>query len=168
MTTVRTARLILETLTVSEARAIADGDRAGRDWALDYPTDGDVLVASIALEAGPAYDESAPLGVLQVRLAESGLAVGGIGFLHAPDTDGEVEVGYGLASSAQGQGLATEALQGVMALARSHEVRRIAATTSPENGASHRVLVRCGFSRDGVVDGGDEGELWRWVRDLGD
>ena len=68
MTQIRTDRLLLTTLTRDEAAAIRAGDRTGRAWAEDYPTEGDVLVASVVGEAGEHYDESATFGVLQVRL----------------------------------------------------------------------------------------------------
>ena len=92
MTLLGTERLVLETLTVDEARAISSGDRSGRAWADDYPSDGDLVVAGIAVEAGEHYDESVELGILQVRRRDTGLAIGGIGFISAPDGC-EIEVG---------------------------------------------------------------------------
>ena len=163
MTTIRTARLVLETLTRDEARAIREGDRVGRLWAEDYPTEGDVVVAGIAVEAGEHYDESAALGVLQARLASSGEAVGGIGFLSAATPEGEAEVGYGFAASVRGRGLATEALEAVLGLAAAQGVRTVVALTAPDNIASQRVLERCGFVRQGVVED-DEGPMLRWER----
>lgn len=166
MTTLRTARLVLETLTADEAAAIREGDRAGRAWAEDYPSEGDAFVAGVVGEAGEHYDESTPLGVLQIRLAGSALAVGGIGFLSAPDDDGSAEVGYGLVVSARGQGLATEALEAVLALAAGQGLRSVVALTAVDNVASQRVLGRCGFVRHETVDVGDEGPMIRWVRAL--
>lgn len=163
MTTLRTARLVLETLTREEARAVRDGDRTGRAWADDYPTEGDVVVSGVLLEAGDAYDESEPLGVLQARLADTGEAVGGIGFLSAPTPDGEAEVGYGFAASVRGRGLATEALRAVLRHAAAHGVRTVVALTTPDNHASQRVLERCGFARTGVEES-DEGPMLRWER----
>ena len=167
MTTLRTERLVLETLTADEARAIREGDRAGRRWAEDYPFDGDRLVAGVIGEAGEHYDESAPLGVLQVRLAAMGAAVGGIGFLSAP-ADGRAEVGYGFVESARGQGLATESLVAVLAHAERQGLSTVVAMTAVDNLASQAVLMRCGFARDGTVDTDDDGAMIRWVRHLGD
>lgn len=164
-TRITTARLVLEALRTDEAAAIRDGDRSGRCWALDYPTEGDLVVAAVVGEAGDAYDESSPLGPLQVRLGATGEAVGGVGFLSAPDADGVVEVGYGLAESARGHGYATEALSAVIGWAAAHGVTAVEAMTAPDNEASHRVLDRCGFVRAGEIDA-DEGRLLRWLRRL--
>jgi RimJ/RimL family protein N-acetyltransferase len=165
VTTLRTRRLVLETLTADEARAIREGDRAGRLWAEDYPFEGDLLVAGVIGEAGEHYDEAAPLGVLQVRLAATGAAVGGIGFLTAP-ADGSAEVGYGFVASARGQGYATESLQAVLAHAEEQGLRTVVAMTALDNDASQRVLERCGFVRGDVVDTEGEGPMIRWTRTL--
>jgi RimJ/RimL family protein N-acetyltransferase len=166
VTTIRTPRLLLETLTSDEAAAIRAGDRSGRSWADDYPTDGDAVVAGVIGEAGEHYDERTDLGVLQARLRSSRVAVGGIGFLWAPSPEGEVEVGYGFAESVQGQGLATEALRGVVAHARDRGVRTIMALTDPDNRASQRVLEHCDFERDLEPEITDEGPMLRWTLDL--
>ena len=161
MPTLRTERLVLETLTRDEVAAILAGDRDGRAWADDYPTEGDLVVAAVIGEAGEYYAENATLAVFQVRDAASGDAIGGIGFLSAP-RDGEAEVGYGIVESARGRGLATEALQAVLILAHDHGVERVVALTDPSNVPSHAVLERAAFERDGEVRT-DEGEMWRWV-----
>jgi ribosomal-protein-alanine N-acetyltransferase len=161
MPSLRTERLLLETLSRDEVAAICDGRRDGRAWAPDYPTDGDLVVAAVIAEAGQYYAETAVLGVYQLREAATGDAIGGIGFLSAP-RDGEAEVGYGIAESVRGQGLATEALQAVVQLAHGEGVERVVALTDPSNTPSHRVLERTGFLRDGVEQS-DEGEMWRWV-----
>lgn len=161
MPVLRTERLLLDPLTRDEVAAVLDGRREGRAWAHDYPTEGDLVVAAVIAEAGEHYRDDTELGVWQVRTADDGLAVGGIGFLSAPH-DGEAEVGYGLAVSAQGRGLATEALQAVVLLAHEAGVERVTALTEPSNLASHGVLVRCGFDRDGT-ETTDDGLMWRWV-----
>ncbi len=163
MTVLVTERLTLTTLTRDEAAAIAADDRAGRRWALDYPTEGDLVVAAVVREAGDAYDEDAPLGPMQVQVSATGEVVGGVGFLSAPDSDGAVEIGYGLTESARGRGFATEAVQALVALARAHGATCVEAMTEADNVASHRVLQRAGFRRDGEVDSGADGLLWRWV-----
>jgi len=166
VTRIETARLVLDTLTADEAAAIRTGDRSGRAWADDYPSDGDAVVAAVIGEAGADYDESAVLGVLQVRGRSSGLAIGGIGFLFPVD-DGEIEVGYGLVESARGLGLASESLAAVIDLAREHGVRRMVALTDVDNVPSQRVLQRAGFVQAGPATAGDaaDGDQLRWVRD---
>ena len=161
-TDLRTERLLLERLTIDEARAVVALDRAGRTWAADYPTEGDLVVAGIACEAGEHYDETGEFGVYQVRLADTGVAVGGIGFVHPPEA-GEVEVGYGLAVSARGRGLATEALRAMTALAAQHGVAVMVAVTSVDNLASQRVLERAGFTRlPGTIQDDEDGPMLRW------
>ena len=161
MTALRSERLRIETLTQDEAAAIRSDDRTGRAWAPDYPSDGDRIVAGVIGEAGAAYDESSPIGVYQLRLVADGTAVGGVGFLSAP-LDGEAEIGYGLAPSATHQGYATEAVRAVLVHAAHHDVRRVVAMTDPDNVASHAVLRRVGFERDGEISS-DDGVLLRWT-----
>ncbi len=166
MTTIRTPRLRLDTLTRDEAGAARDSDRSGRVWAEDYPSEGDVFIASLVGEAGEHYDETAVFGVMQVRRLDTGEAIGGIGFISAP-VDGTAEVGYGLAGSAQGQGFAAEALAGILTWATAQGLSAVVAMTALDNQASHRVLERCDFVRGEVVDvGGDDGPMIGWERTL--
>jgi RimJ/RimL family protein N-acetyltransferase len=162
VTEIRTERLVLRRLTLDEARAVVALERAGRSWAPDYPTEGDLVVAGIVCEAGEHYDETGEFGVYQVLLGETGEVVGGIGFIHPPE-NGAVEVGYGLAESARGRGLASEALRAVAGWAAEHGVTRVVAMTAVDNIASQRVVERVGFVRrpDVVVDP-EDGPLWRW------
>jgi RimJ/RimL family protein N-acetyltransferase len=160
-----TERLVLETLTREEAAAIRAGDRRGRCWADDYPTDGDAVVAAVIGEAGDAYDEEALLGVLQIRLASTGEAVGGVGFLSAADDDGVAEIGYGIAESVRGQGVATEAVLAMLGWVAGSPVRAVEAFTEPANEPSQAVLRRCGFEPVGEVVG-DDGTMLRWLRIL--
>ena len=97
-----------------------------------------------------------------MRLADTGVAVGGIRFIHPPEA-GEVEVGYGLAESARGRGLATEALRAMTALAAQHGVAVMVAVTSVDNVASQRVLERAGFTRLlGTIQDDEDGPMLRW------
>jgi RimJ/RimL family protein N-acetyltransferase len=160
-----TERLVLETLTADEAAAIREGDRRGRAWADDYPTDGDVVVAGVVGEAGEHYDEQAPIGIMQARLAVTGLAVGGVGFTSAPDVDGIAEIGYGFAESVRGQGLATEAVQAMIGWVAGIGVTAVEAFTTPDNLPSQRVLQRCGFEQVGETVT-DDGVLLRWLRPI--
>ena len=163
----RTARLALVALTPAALTVVRAGVRALLDeddaWAPDYPTDGDVLLAGLALGPGPLATADAPWGLLQVRLvgaAGAGVAVGGIGF-KTPPADGEAEIGYGLAPSVHGRGLATEAVGGMLATARRHGLRRVIAETAIGNDASRRVLEKNGFEVAAV-----EADMVRWQRDL--
>ena len=77
---------------------------------------------------------------------EGGRIVGCVG-LHE---DGErTEVGYWIAPGHWGQGYATEALTGLLALARLAGHRRILSRHAADNPASGRVLRKAGFSPTG-------------------
>lgn len=81
----------------------------------------------------------------QVALDLDGTMVGDLG-VHRT-ADGRVAtLGYTLARSAQGRGLATEAVTAMLGLLRSEGVERVDAATDPENHASARLLLRAGFT----------------------
>ncbi|WP_375548007.1 GNAT family N-acetyltransferase [Oceanicaulis alexandrii] len=74
-------------------------------------------------------------------------AVGVGGFHGPPDADGQVEIGYAMQPSFREQGLATEAVEGLVKWAFDHpEVRNVRAQTLPHLTASIRVLEKTGFT----------------------
>ena len=151
-----TDRLVLRVLSADESRAILDGRREGRSWADDYPTEGDVVVAALAMASGE--ESLPPWCAYQVVERATGVVVGGAGF-KGPPREGVVEVGYGLAVSARGRGYATEAVRALVGLAHDHaNEASIEAETDPGNTASQRVLLRAGFADVGVREG------MRWFR----
>ena len=77
---------------------------------------------------------------------EGGRIVGGSG-LH--EKDGAVEVGYWIDPSYWGRGFATEALGGVLSLARLAGHQRILGRHAADNPASGRVLRKAGFRPTG-------------------
>lgn len=149
---IRTARLVLRPVTWSALTAVANAD-VQPDWAVGYPTAGDVEIAALLAQADPAYTED-QLGFLHRQIVEraSGQVIGGIGF-HSLPHDGLVEVGYGIAAPSRRGGYATEALAALLADAWSHpDIRLVVAGTDVGNVASQRVLARAGFhhlGRDG-------------------
>jgi RimJ/RimL family protein N-acetyltransferase len=152
------ARITLEPMTLRDAAAIGSDDRLGRLWAPDFPTDGDVRVASL-VERGiisPATF-SWPWGPYVVVDNESGCAIGGIGFKGGPDTDGDVEIGYGICRSRRRQGVASEAVRALCAIARHYGARSVIAETDLDNWASQCVLEKCGFTREP-----DDHDLTQW------
>lgn len=107
--------------------------------AADWPTDEAGVVLARAALAGDAS------GQWLVAL-RSGLVVGecGLRAWAAPD---EPEVGYGLAPSARGRGLATEAVGRLVEhLLALPGVRAVVARAGPGGAASRRVLRRLGFT----------------------
>jgi RimJ/RimL family protein N-acetyltransferase len=73
------------------------------------------------------------------------------------DSEGCVEIGYGLAPSARGQGIGTAAVATfVRRLAEEPGVRRVTAVAGAQNTASRRLLERQGFQLTGSLPGTDE------------
>jgi RimJ/RimL family protein N-acetyltransferase len=93
----------------------------------------------------------------------SGETVGSCGYKGLPDSNGVVEIAYGVDAAYQGHGYATEAARALVAHAFEQDgVRLVIAHTLPEPNASGRVLTKCGFKwRGGVVDP-EDGPVWRW------
>jgi RimJ/RimL family protein N-acetyltransferase len=145
--TVQTSRLTLESLTRDEWAAVAEGGMV--DGAPDYPTEGDLVAASlVAVGDWPAGD----WGPLQVRRISDGLVIGGVGCKGEPDADGRVEIGYGLVPSARGHGYATEAVLGLLEWLRNEGVHEVVAECDESNLASMAVLRRCRFTGTSRLD----------------
>ena len=90
---------------------------------------------------------------------ESGCVIGGYA-LHrlSPDPDAALfhcaSTGYWLGEEHWGHGWATKATTAGCAIAAKIGFHRVEATTFGENEASQRVLVKCGFAREGTRRGG--------------
>jgi ribosomal-protein-alanine N-acetyltransferase len=92
---------------------------------------------------------------------ESGTLIGIGGFKGPPDSDGEVELGYGVLHEYQGRGYATEAVLAWVARAFADaRVSTVVGQTLASLTASIRVLERSGFQLAGAGDdpGAPEGE----------
>lgn len=98
----------------------------------------------------------------------SGAVVGTCGFKGPPDADGAVEVAYGTSPEHRGCGYATEAAVALADFALADgRVRVVRAHTKPDNGASQRVLTKCGFRCVGEVMDPEDGLVSRWERARG-
>jgi RimJ/RimL family protein N-acetyltransferase len=85
------------------------------------------------------------------------------GFKGAPDADGMVEIGYGIAPEYRGKGYATEAAQGMIRHAFTHaDVQKVWAHTLAEPNASTHVLRKSGMENIGSFDDPDDGAICRW------
>lgn len=82
---------------------------------------------------------------------ESPVELAGIcGFKGWPDESGSVEIGYSILAAYQRRGLATEAVQRLVAWAFTHyNVNEVCAETLPHLSQSIRVLKKCGFHHTG-------------------
>ncbi len=77
---------------------------------------------------------------------------------------GRVEVGYGVAESAWGRGVATAAVRQLVAHAFADAgVREIYAETAVDNQASRRVVEKVGFSHIGQRDSAEDGWVNQWL-----
>jgi RimJ/RimL family protein N-acetyltransferase len=113
-------------------------------------------------EAGEEWSWCAPRLFIE---EERGLIVGAGSFRHAP-RDGNVEIGYGVAASCAGRGLASQgaAMMIAEAFGRS-EVEAVTAETAVANRASERVLEKNGFRRTGSRVDPEDGPVSQWRLD---
>jgi RimJ/RimL family protein N-acetyltransferase len=164
VTDVRTTRLLLHPIDVAEGERIV-ARTAGPDdsWAPDFPFEGDVGAVGGFLRATAASGEQRPFGFYRITRLADGRAIGGIGFKGQP-VDGCVEIGYGLAPSARGEGYAAEAAVAVLAVAAEHGLSKVIADTTLDNIASQRTLSRAGFR---LVGSDDEQQLYEALLDRG-
>jgi len=100
------------------------------------------------LNAGTSGNWCAPF------LIVSGNAVLGSCRFRAAPAEGSVEIGYEVASSQRGRGVARQAVGRLLQIATSSgQVKRVVARIAPENIASSRLVARLGFVRsDTLVD----------------
>jgi ribosomal-protein-alanine N-acetyltransferase len=89
--------------------------------------------------------------------------VGACGFKTAPSA-GRVELGYGVAAAARGQGAATAALKLLLAMAFDAGATSVLAEVVPENEASTKVVQKNGFIRTGAGHDKDGEYVVQWVR----
>lgn len=89
--------------------------------------------------------------------------VGNGGFKGIPDDAGTVEIGYAVAPSYCGKGLATEAAQGLIDFAFSHsQVETVQAHTLAAENASVRVLRKVGMDFVREFNDPEDGDVWQW------
>jgi RimJ/RimL family protein N-acetyltransferase len=145
MTDIRTSRLQLHAIDAAEAERIVARRAGPADaWADDFPFEGDVGAVGALLRATASPGEQRPFGYYRITRLSDGRAVGGVGFKGQPD-GGRVEIGYGLAPSARGDGYAAEAVVALLTVAADHGLSRVIADTLLSNIASQRTLIRAGF-----------------------
>ncbi len=139
----RTDRLVLHPLSVADSERLVAGGPYHRTP--DYPREGDISAARRFLRVCAEKGDPSPYANFEIRLRESGLPVGGIGFHDAEDESGAVTVGYGLIPQAWGKGYATEALREVVRFARACGATRVKGDADHANVASQRVMRAAGM-----------------------
>jgi RimJ/RimL family protein N-acetyltransferase len=149
----------LRQLSRAEALDMVEGRCTSTEWASDFPTDVDVVLARLTL----ASDSTGTAWSAPWLIVSDGVVVGMLGF-KGPPRAGEIEVGYGVAPSQQGRGVATAALAALLDLVRA-EGLTVRADAATWNLASQGVLRRLGFVEVGRSSSLEDGELINWQRD---
>jgi RimJ/RimL family protein N-acetyltransferase len=135
--------------------SLADGLR-------EFYTSGDVSPAWLAALRSSTVTDPWQHGFFIVD-SERHCVIGTAGFKGPPDTDGVVEIAYGIAPEYQGRGYATEAARALVEFALANDsVKIVRAHTLPESNASTRVLTKNGFRHLGEVIDPEDGRVWRW------
>ncbi|MGW5418828.1 GNAT family N-acetyltransferase [Streptomyces sp. NPDC003943] len=147
---IETERLLLQPLSVDDARRIVDGAPAPGDrWAEEYPTPGDERSARGFLNGVAERGDPGDYRPYAIRLLADGTTVGGIGFHGPPDADGVVTIGYGLVPGARGQGYAAESLRALIARAREAGATAVRGDADLDNIPSQRVMEAAGMAYEG-------------------
>ncbi|WP_436737148.1 GNAT family N-acetyltransferase [Streptomyces sp. BBFR102] len=141
----------LQRLRADHAPALLTFERENRAWFARTISDrGDAYFADFPArhEALLAYQEQGT-DFFHVLVAEDGATI--LGRFNLMDvTDGEAELGFRMAESATGRGLATAAAQAVCHLAATdYALTSLRAQADLDNLASHTVLTRAGFTATG-------------------
>jgi RimJ/RimL family protein N-acetyltransferase len=89
--------------------------------------------------------------------------IGSCGFKNAP-IDGRVEVGYGVAPTAQCHGAATAALRLLLEMAFAAGEKEVMAEIEPTNLASGRVVQKLGFAVAGYRVNEEGENVVQWVK----
>lgn len=172
MGVLHTERLVMVPITLSIVEAMFDGRRELAEQVLDarlpeaWP--GRALIERAfcadvdAIRANPEFR----LWGDRVMIRKSDRrVVGSVVFHGGPDSDGIVEVGYGVESDLQRQGFATEGTRAAVEWALSQpSVNVVRACTPSWHLASRRVLERCGMFLAGSHDHDMLGELLEYER----
>lgn len=122
---------------------------ASLPWAMFEPST--VASETFCREAHAAFIQRTMLTYLIVRRRD-GLLVGCCSLQSVDWTVRKFEVGYWCRSSARGQGVVTEAVSALLALAfDTLGARRVWCLTDAANGASRRVCEKAGMTLEGVL-----------------
>ncbi|MFE6223440.1 GNAT family N-acetyltransferase [Streptomyces sp. NPDC057854] len=143
--------LVLELMRADHAPALLAFERENRAYfAAHVPDRGDAYFADFDARHRALLDEQENEGTIRfhVLVAEDGAILGRINLIDL--ADGAAELGYRIAESAAGRGLATRGVLEVCRLAlEEYGLRRLYAKASPDNAASRAVLARVGFGAVG-------------------
>jgi len=136
--------------------------RAPRNFTLpDTPIAPPEVLQMLADVASRVSETFSPTSWLIVEQGE----VTGLCSVTRPPADRVIDIGYGIAPSRQGRGIAGRAIGEIVAWARaSEQVVAITAETAVTNIASQRVLMRNEFVQVGERVDDEDGPLLCWRR----
>jgi len=116
------------------------------------------MLRALSAEVGESFQPNAWL------IVEDGEVVGLTSLVRTPYVGDTVMIGYGVAASRRGRGIARRAVAELLAWARADwRVTTVTAETSIHNAASQRVLEANGFARTGQRTDEEDGELVCWA-----
>lgn len=148
---IRTARLLLRKPSASDAdeifRRYASDASVGRYLA--WPTHRTIEDTHAFLQFSDDEWQRCPAGPYLVWSSNGERLIGSTGL--AFDNPQRASTGYVFARDAWSAGYATEAVAAMQQLAEQLGVLRLYAYCHPENGASRRVLEKCGFEQEGTL-----------------
>ncbi len=161
----RTERLLVRWITSADvdAMCVVYGDDEGMRWV----GDGGALDREGCIEWVAVTERNYATrgyGMSALVLQDTGAVVGFCGVVH-PGGQPEAEIKYALARDHWGQGLATEAVRGMLAYAAERlGLERVIATVAPGNTASQRVLAKVGMTAGPIVvnDDGSRTMTFTW------
>ncbi|MFI6642836.1 GNAT family N-acetyltransferase [Streptomyces sp. NPDC050504] len=157
----------LQCLRADHAPALLDFERENRAYfAESVPDRGDAYFAEFDdRHAGLLAEQSAGTCRFHLLVADDGAVLGRVNLIDVED--GTAELGYRIAKSAAGRGLATAAVREVCELAATdYGLTSLWARTTLDNAGSRAVLARAGFTVTGEADLGGRPGL-TFVRELG-
>lgn len=146
----------LQRLSPAHAPALLAFEQENRAYfAAFVPDRGDAFFTEFDARLQERLDEQATGEChFHVLVDTEGAILGRVNLIDV--TDGEAELGYRIAKSASGRGLATAAVRQVCALAaEQYGLRALRAVTTTDNAASQAVLTRTGFTVTGEIVIGD-------------
>jgi RimJ/RimL family protein N-acetyltransferase len=161
----RTERLLLVPAQTAHLQSLIDGCsafdglyNAVADGYLEFP--GTLEYALEQLQSGTTQPEWAT----HLFITNDAPTLIGLGGYHsAPDGNGVVEFGYGIAPAYRGNGLATEAATALIDHAfEDQTVRVVIAHTLALSSPSTRVLIKVGLLPVTEIIDPEEGPIWRW------
>jgi len=143
-------RLVFRRPVVDDDRSILEryaGDAEVTRY-LGWPRHTSIADTRAFLAVSDAEWSRWPAGPYLLFSRDGGELLGGTGLVF--ETPERAATGYVLARDAWGRGYASEALQAMVDLARTVQIRHLYALCHPDHQASARVLIKCGFQLEGI------------------